>query len=115
MSRLALDCPLAKLNPSRVPILPVRAIWICFDTDHKTYRVGFEVARKPFRGWFQSSGVDVRIYPSTRKKDKIAEEICFEDIKRESLVRFEDGWYCSVQMPYQMGCNLIRDDLDKNE
>src|SRR5205085_12533906 len=65
VSRLSLNGPLTELYSSRVPVVPVRTIRICFDANDESYSSTIEIVWKPITRWLQDLGIDVGVDSSS--------------------------------------------------
>ena len=79
MTRLGADGPLAELDPSTVPIGPVFAVRIGFDTnDEAVGGVGYG-GGDPLGDVSNGEGVHVSVDAAASEEDQVAEEVGLEN------------------------------------
>jgi hypothetical protein len=93
-----LDSPLAELYAAGIPLFPIGAVGVSFDTDYETDRGRRNAIGNPVYSWFESFGINVRVYAPACEQNQVAEEICFEDGDGEGVVGFYDFWYGGVEV-----------------
>lgn len=108
---LGLDGPLAKLDATRVPVSPVRAIRISLNANDHTVRVAGDIGRNPVSGTLQRVGVDVGVDAASGKENEIAEKIGLEDGDGKGIVGFEDLGNRGVKVPDEVHGHVVGDDL----
>src|SRR5579862_8354811 len=108
MAWLGLNRPLAKLNATRIPLMPVIPIRVSLNTDDETNAREWNSLRNPVDGRLQGSGIDVRINTPSCKQNQVPKEVCFKNRERERLVSFHHLGKGSVEVFYQVYSNLVR-------
>lgn len=71
-----------------------------------------EVIRYPLCDRLQGQCVNIRVDPTSSKKDEIAEEISLEDGEGKGIIGLEDVRDWGVKMADEMQGYLVGDDLD---
>lgn len=71
-----------------------------------------EVIRDPLCDRLQGQCVNIRVHPTSSKKDEIAEEISLKDGERESVISLENVRDWGVKMADEMQGYLVGDDLE---
>ncbi|KAL1982765.1 hypothetical protein VTN96DRAFT_947 [Rasamsonia emersonii] len=111
MARFRLDRPLAKLDPSRVPVVPIRPVRVRLDADDQPYRQSVHVVGQPVGRRLQRLSVDIRVDPPAGQQNQIPEEVRLEDGQGQRFERLDHLRNPPVQIPDQMLCDVVRHHL----
>ena len=90
VARFGLDGPLAELDPTGIPVLPVCPVRVGFDADDQSDRGPWYLIGHPIRRRFQRGRVNVAVDPPTGEQDQVAEKIGFHHGDGHRFVGLDD-------------------------
>ncbi len=108
---LGLNCPLAKLNATRVPISPIWTIGISLNANHHAVRIGRHIRGDPISSALQRNRVNVRVDTAASKQNKIAEEIGLLYGQGQGIVGFDDLRNGGVKVPDEVNSDVVGNDF----
>lgn len=111
VARLGLDSPLAELNTARVPVGPVRAVRVGFNSNHHAIGTGWHIGRYPIHRRLQRSSVNVRVNTASGEQDQVTEEVGLQDWEGEGIVGLDDLRHGCVEVTNKVYSNLVGDDF----
>jgi hypothetical protein len=92
MTGQGLDRPLTELNPTGIPLFPIRSIRVSFDPDDDSNFMTIHAMGYPIFNGFQGCRIDIAIDPAPRKKDEVSKEVRSEYRERQHIEGLWDLW-----------------------